>query len=148
MRCRKATIALAGLVALAMLMPAAAAADREPVVTGFSVSNHVFAATGDASASRDGVERGTRFEYSTSEPSQLEISIQRRIDFGSGTAHTFTEIASLGPDGWTFSGSLRFSGRLHGRALRPGRYRARVVATDPAGNRSAPRRVAFRIVSG
>jgi hypothetical protein len=37
-------------------------------------------------------------------------------------------------------------GRLAGHALRLGRYRLRVTATDPAGNRSLLRRVAFRIV--
>lgn len=148
MRCRIATTALPTLIALGMLIPAAAAADRDPVVTGFSVSDPIFAAAGGANASGAGVERGTRFVYSTSEPAQIEISIQRRNDRWPGARPTYTEIASLGPDGWTFSGSLRFSGRVEGRALRPGRYRARVTATDPAGNRSAPRRISFRIVSG
>jgi DNA-binding beta-propeller fold protein YncE len=41
---------------------------------------------------------------------------------------------------------LRFSGRIGRRPLRPGRHRARIVATDDAGNRSAPRRAAFTIV--
>lgn len=41
---------------------------------------------------------------------------------------------------------LRFSGRIGRRPLKPGRYRARIVATDDAGNRSAPRRADFTIV--
>jgi len=41
---------------------------------------------------------------------------------------------------------VRFSGRIGTRALRRGRYKLRLVATDAAGNRSAPRTVAFRIV--
>ena len=40
---------------------------------------------------------------------------------------------------------LRFSGRSGRRPLKPGRYRARIVATDNAGNRSAPRRAGFTI---
>jgi hypothetical protein len=42
--------------------------------------------------------------------------------------------------------AFRFSGRLRGRRLRPGNYRLTIVATDAAGNRSAPRRSRFRIV--
>lgn len=41
--------------------------------------------------------------------------------------------------------SIGFRGRLGGKALAAGRYRATVTATDAAGNRSAPRRVGFRI---
>ncbi len=43
--------------------------------------------------------------------------------------------------------STPFTGRIGRRALRLGRYRATVTATDAAGNRSRPRRVTFRIVA-
>lgn len=43
--------------------------------------------------------------------------------------------------------SFRFTGRLRGRKLRPGRYRLVMVATDAAGNRSKPKRAPFRVVS-
>ena len=39
-----------------------------------------------------------------------------------------------------------FSGRVKGRALKPGGYRARVVAKDRAGARSRESRVAFKVV--
>ena len=42
--------------------------------------------------------------------------------------------------------STAFSGRVRRRALRPGRYRARLVATDTLGARSPERRIALRIV--
>jgi hypothetical protein len=42
--------------------------------------------------------------------------------------------------------STAFSGRVRRRALKPGRYRARLVATDALGARSAERRIALRIV--
>jgi PKD repeat protein len=42
--------------------------------------------------------------------------------------------------------TIRFSGRLGGRALAAGRYRATITAADAAENRSAPRRTSFRIV--
>ena len=41
---------------------------------------------------------------------------------------------------------IKFSGRIGRRALRRGRYRATLVATDEAGNRSTPRSVRFRVV--
>lgn len=49
----------------------------------------------------------------------------------------------LGAD-WT---SIRFSGRLHGRPLRPGRYRLRIVAGTAEGGRSIPRYAAFWVVA-
>jgi hypothetical protein len=46
---------------------------------------------------------------------------------------------------------VRFSGRVlvrgRARALRPGRYRARLQAVDTAGNRSAPATIRFRVVA-
>jgi hypothetical protein len=41
---------------------------------------------------------------------------------------------------------FRFTGRLRGRKLRPGRYRLVAVATDEGGKRSAPKRARFTIV--
>jgi hypothetical protein len=40
----------------------------------------------------------------------------------------------------------KFSGKIGRRALKPGRYRATLTATDAAGNVSAPRRLRFRVV--
>ena len=42
--------------------------------------------------------------------------------------------------------TIRFTGRIGRRALRAGRYRAVITATDAAGNRSAPSLTRFRIV--
>lgn len=44
-------------------------------------------------------------------------------------------------------GRRAFDGRLAGRRLRAGRYRATVTVLNAAGGRSTPRRVSFRIVS-
>jgi len=43
---------------------------------------------------------------------------------------------------------VRFSGRVRSRALRPGAYRATIVATDTGGNRSRAAAVTFRIARG
>jgi hypothetical protein len=42
----------------------------------------------------------------------------------------------------------RFSGRIGGHALTPGRYRATLIATDAAGRQSSAKRLSFRIVRG
>lgn len=44
------------------------------------------------------------------------------------------------------SNSVRFSGRVKGKALAPGSYRATLVARDGAGNASAPKVATFSIV--
>ena len=43
---------------------------------------------------------------------------------------------------------VRIVRRLRGRSLRPGRHVVRIWARDAAGNRSAARRVAFRVLAG
>ena len=42
---------------------------------------------------------------------------------------------------------VAFSGRIRTKQLKPGRYRLTAVASDAAGNWSAPRSRAFRIVA-
>ena len=41
----------------------------------------------------------------------------------------------------------KFSGRIGSKKLSRGRYRAVLVATDAAGNRSAPKRLGFTVVA-
>ena len=43
--------------------------------------------------------------------------------------------------------SVKFSGRIGRRAVKPGRYRATIRATDAAGNTSAGETLAFRVVA-
>ena len=42
--------------------------------------------------------------------------------------------------------TINFSGRIAGRRLRPGRYRALLVITDSAGNVSRTEQVRFRVL--
>ena len=44
------------------------------------------------------------------------------------------------------SNAKRFSGKLKTRRLAAGRYRVRLTAVDAAGNRSAARTIAMRVV--
>jgi hypothetical protein len=52
----------------------------------------------------------------------------------------FAAQSSAGPN------RKKFSGKIGRRSLRPGNYRATLVATDAAGNRSAPKRLKFKVV--
>jgi hypothetical protein len=42
--------------------------------------------------------------------------------------------------------SVAFSGRIARHALAVGRYRATLIAVDPAGNRSTPHQLGFKVV--
>jgi hypothetical protein len=53
---------------------------------------------------------------------------------------TLKRRAAAGP------GGTAFTGRIGRKALKVGKHRARISATDPAGNRSAERIAAFAIV--
>jgi hypothetical protein len=107
------------------------------------------------------VRRGTRFRFRLSEEARVAITIQRRTTGKrrGGRCVRRTErlrnrrncvrwvkrgrvIRFAGRAG---ANSRRFSGRFGRRALKAGRYRARAVATDMAGNRSRPKTVGFRI---
>jgi len=83
--------------------------------------------------------RGTRLRYSLSEPARVALRIKRARNGRYRTIATLTRRGAAGAN------TIRFTGRVGRRALRPGRYRAVLTATDAAGNRSAPRAIRLRI---
>jgi hypothetical protein len=126
-----------------------------------TVTNRVFRVGPASVARRRARPRGTAFRYTLSEPAQLGVAIERRAAGRRvGTRcraatrrlrkrprctrwlprGSFAASAVAGPN------RTPFSGRIRRRALKRGRYRARLAATDAAGNRSAEQRVRFRIV--
>jgi hypothetical protein len=82
---------------------------------------------------------GTTFSYSLSEPARVRFTI---ANARGAVVTSFTRAANGGRN------ATRFVGVLRGRALPPGVYRLTLAAADAAGNRSAPRSLAFRIVAG
>jgi len=114
------------------------------------------------SRSRFTAARGTSFRFSLSERATLRIGLelvtigrrsgrsclpatQARRRLPRCTRYSIVGLLSrynrlVGP------GAVAFSGRLRGRALPLGRYRATYTASDASGNRSSPRRLFFRIV--
>jgi hypothetical protein len=100
------------------------------------------------------------FHFQLTEPATIRIEIQRalpgRRDRGScrkpssrnrkGRKCTrFKRTAVLGANGTAGQNSVSFSGRVSGRGLPPGRYRALISATDAAGNRSRTRAISFSV---
>jgi len=108
------------------------------------------------------VRTGTTITWRLNEPARITIGVQkfrhlsrvcrrrvaRRSRHRTGTRcrkwitvkGRYAKASSAG------AGSVRFRGRLKGKALKPGAYRFVIRARDGAGNLSKPRRPAFRIV--
>jgi DNA-binding beta-propeller fold protein YncE len=87
-------------------------------------------------------KRGTSFRFSLTEPASVRISIERVRPRRRVAALTFRGR----PQG---ANRIRFRGRVKKRPprpLRPGAYRATIVATDAAGNSSQPRRARFTVL--
>jgi hypothetical protein len=137
-----------------------------PLLSLLSLSNKVFAVgpkpTALSAANRK-VKKGTTFRWTLSEAATTRIQIQqerRGIKKGKRclvakpgikvprkkrctalqSKGTFRRAGKLGRN------SLAFSGRMGKKALKPGTYRAVFTGTDAAGNRSAAKRLKFRIV--
>jgi len=74
---------------------------------------------------------GTTFRYRLSEDARVVLTIKPR----KGKAKRLSKASKAGPN----------KRKLVTRKLKPGRYRATLVATDAAKNRSKPKRLTFRI---
>jgi hypothetical protein len=134
-------------------------------LTAVHATNTVFAVAGQPTPI-NGVTgaashpKGTTFTFQLDQPAQITVTIQRR---GQGrlragkcrprthknrkrkrctlyrTAGTLHRSAHAGHN------SIAFSGRIGKKALKPGRYRARITATTARG-RTKPKTLTFRIV--
>jgi virginiamycin B lyase len=106
------------------------------------------------------VPSGTQFRFSLSEPARVTVKIERRLSgrrvrgrcrtgAKSGRRCKLWRSAgrSLTRQGLQGPNSIAFSGRLGRKALTIGSYRARLTATDAAGNRSRTVTLGFRIVA-
>jgi hypothetical protein len=119
-----------------------AADTQAPLISGFRAMPSRFAIARKATPLAAGTPRGTRFRYTLSEPAKVTLKIQRKV---AGSHTRYRRIGTLTRSGAKGANSTRFSGRLRKRALRPGRYRVRITATDTAGNRSAARTARIRV---
>jgi hypothetical protein len=117
--------------------------DRQaPLIGGFRATPSLFALARAATPVSARVARGTRFRYRLSEAARVTIRIQRARPGG-----RYVGVGTLRRSGAKGANRIRFTGRIGTRALKPGRYRAVISATDAAGNRSSLSRTVFRITA-
>ena len=132
-----------------------------PVFSGVSETNKVFAVGKSATPiSAKKVKVGTTFRYTLSEASKVRLVIAQKLPGrrvgkacrkptkrSQGKRCTrFVKKGTLTRNGTAGRNSVKFSGRIGRRALKPGRYRVTITATDTAGNVSKPATLPFRVV--
>ena len=145
------------------LVPGADTDNAAPEVLGFRFLRRTFrAARKGASVARKNRPVGTRVRYRLSEAATAKFRVERaakgrrkrgkciipnrrnrearRCTRYRRVKGTFSHEGSAGLN------SVRFTGRVRGKKLRPARYRLVMVASDPAGNRAKPERAKFRVV--
>lgn len=125
--------------------------------TRFAVSSH-----GTALVARHHSAQGTTFRFSLSERSSVRVTLARAASgrrsgrVCSRPTHAnargrrcsrYLPVGTLARRLAAGNRAIGFSGRVAGRALRPGFYRATLTATDPGGNRSRSATVRFVIVA-
>lgn len=86
------------------------------------------------------VKLGTTFRYRLSEAATVRFKIERK------KGKRFKKLGSRPQAAKAGANKLKWNGKLKGKPLPPGRYRATVVATDKEGGRSTPKTVGFRIL--
>jgi PKD domain/Lactonase, 7-bladed beta-propeller len=86
------------------------------------------------------VKLGTTFRFTVSEDATVRFKFERK------QGKRFKKLGSRSKQAKKGAGKLKWNGKLHGKPLKPGHYRATVVATDKEGARSAPKKVGFRIL--
>lgn len=116
-----------------------AADTQAPSIGGFRATPSAFAVARARTPVAARARRGTRLRYTLSESARVKLVIRRAGRRG-------RRVGTLSRSGAKGANAIRFSGRIGGRSLRAGRYRATIVATDAAGNRSSPRTIRLRIV--
>ncbi|HVX33203.1 MAG TPA: hypothetical protein VHA80_08685 [Solirubrobacterales bacterium] len=139
--------------------PAFLAASLRPAA--FAVARRGRPERAVASATPRGKAGGTTFRYRLSEAARVLFTIERarpgrrlsgkcrkpaRTTRDKPSCTRYRPLGSFAAAARAGGNSKRFSGRIGRRALRPGRYRATLTATDPAGNVSSPRRLEFRVL--
>jgi len=145
--------------------PVSSAHTTPPSVSAYGVTNKVFA-PGKASTPTTGraakkAATGTAFQYRLSEAATVKIDLQQLLP-GRTKGKTCVKssaklrrakkclrVASQGTLTRTSrvgANTVAFTGRVGNKTLRPGNYQAVLTATDAAGNTSARKTLAFRVV--
>lgn len=113
-------------------------------------------------AKRGKAKRGTTFRYSLNEAGTVRFKIERKrlgvlrkgrcvqrkpkAPKGGKRCAQFKLLGSRSQAAKAGANKLKWNGKLKGKPLPAGSYRATVIATDQAGGQSAPKTVGFRIL--
>ena len=105
--------------------------------------------------------KGTSIVYTLSERARVVFTIERR-ERGRRVGRTcrkpsrgnrrgkacvrYVKVGSFAQDGAAGANTRKWSGKIRSKALKPATYRASITARDAAGNTSAVRRLAFKVV--
>lgn len=133
-----------------------------PLVSA-SLSSRVFAVDRGGAPERPvgAARKGTTFRYRLSEDARVVFTIERalpgrrsgrrcvkptRRNRGKRKCTRYQRFGRFAQASKAQSNSKRYSGRIGRKAMKPGSFRATLVATDAAGNRSKPKRLALRVV--
>lgn len=88
---------------------------------------------------------GTTFRYRASEAASVRFTVERKLK-KKGKRARFIRVSFLTQKAKAGANKLKWNGRLKGKPLSAGSYRATVIATDKAGGRSTAKTVGFRIL--
>ena len=89
---------------------------------------------------------GKAFRFDLSEPARVTLTVERAVRNRRSKATRFAPSGGFAKSSAAGTNSIKVPTRVGKRRLRPGRYRATLIATDAAGNSSHPKRVAFVIL--
>ena len=136
---------------------------QAPLIGSFRATPSLFALARAATPVAAALPHGTRFRYVLSEQARVKLKVERAL-LGrraggrcvrpsprlrqAQRCTRYVSVGTLRRTGAKGANSIRFTGRIGKRALRPGRYRAVIAAADVAGNRSALRTARFRVAAG
>ena len=88
---------------------------------------------------------GTTFRYKASEAASVRFTLERKLK-KKGKRVRFKRVGFLTQKAKAGANKLKWNGRLKGKPLAAGSYRATAVATDKAGGRSAAKKIGFRVL--
>ena len=138
--------------------------DIVPPVLTARLTNTIFAVNPNGAAEvpvAAAAKKGTTFVYSITEAARVVFTIHQKLpgrrvggrcvrptrrNAARRKCTRFVKRRAFAQDGAIGTNRKKFSGRIGKRTLRPGRYRARLVARDAAGNASKRVTLNFRIV--
>jgi hypothetical protein len=135
-----------------------------PLISSASASPTAFAVDrkGRAEKAVSSAKKGTNLRYTLSEQGRVVFTVERalpgrrsrtkcvketRKNRGKRKCTRYTRFGRFAVASVAGSNSHRYKGRIGGHAMKPGSYRATLVATDTAGNRSKAKALKLRVVS-